>query len=92
VIKSSGAGIVGRIAYVRPVMKQLTRTPLMRTTTRFTPLSCSDLITSARLLDYIPGVQLAFCENSGSLLLTLPDNMLGFSEKSLITSSSTCIN
>src|SRR5215475_1250225 len=33
---------------------------------------CSDLIRSERLLDYSPGFQLEFCENSGSRLGSCP--------------------
>ena len=35
------------------------------------------MITWGRLLDYIAPLQLGLCANSGSLLLTLPDNILG---------------
>lgn len=38
---------------------------------------CNDLITSGRLLDYIPRFQLEFGENSCGFLLTLSENMLG---------------
>jgi len=58
------------------------------------PLSttCSDLITSGRLLDYIPGFQLEFCENSCGFLLTLSENRLGLSEDNLITSGTAWIH
>jgi hypothetical protein len=48
--------------------------------------SCSSLILSGRLLDYIPRVQLEFRENSGAFRLTLSEKRLGLHEKSLITS------
>jgi hypothetical protein len=54
--------------------------------------TCSDLIPSGHLLDYIPAFQLEFFENSGSLLLTLANNKLGFSEKNLITSAAAGID
>jgi hypothetical protein len=40
--------------------------------------SCSDLITSGRLLDYIAPFQFALRENRGTLLLTFTENILGF--------------
>jgi hypothetical protein len=46
----------------------------------------SSLMTSGRLLDNIPSFQLEFGEKSEPLLLTRPENMLGFTEKNLITS------
>jgi hypothetical protein len=57
-----------------------------------TPGTCSDLIPSGHQLDYIPAFQLEFFENSGSLLLTLSKNKLGFGEKNLITSAAAGIN
>src|SRR2546421_662551 len=49
---------------------------------------CSDLITSAALLDYIPLCQLEFSENRDTFLLGLTENMLGLCENNLITSGS----
>jgi hypothetical protein len=49
-------------------------------------IRCSSLIISGRLLDYIARVQLEFGEKSRAFRLTLPENRLGFGEKSLITS------
>lgn len=54
--------------------------------------TCNDLIPSGHLLDYIPGFQLELGENSGSLLLTLLNNKLGFGEKNLITSAAAGIS
>ena len=47
---------------------------------------CSNLITSERLLDYVPKGQLEFCENCGTFRLTLPENRLGLIENNLRTS------
>jgi hypothetical protein len=54
--------------------------------------SCSSLIPSGRRLDYIPGVQLGFGENSGAFPLTLPENRPGFGENNLITSGAAWIH
>jgi hypothetical protein len=53
---------------------------------------CSDLISSGVLLDYIPRFRLGLCENRGAVLLTLFENVLGLSEKNLITSDAAKIN
>jgi hypothetical protein len=39
--------------------------------------TCSDLISSGVLLDYIPRFRLGLCENRGAVLLTLFENVLG---------------
>jgi hypothetical protein len=49
---------------------------------------CSDLITSAALLDYIAPFRLELRENRGTLLLTFTENMLGLTDNNLITSDS----
>ena len=54
-------------------------------------VTCSDLISSGVLLDYILGLRLELCEKSGAILLTLQENRLGLSNGSLITSESACI-
>jgi hypothetical protein len=53
--------------------------------------SCSSLILSGHLLDYIARGQLEFRENSGAFRLTLSENRLGLYEKSLITSNAAWI-
>jgi hypothetical protein len=60
----------------------------IRHLTYATSCRTSDLITLGRLLDYIPGFQLEFCENNGSLLLTFAENILGLGGNNLITSGS----
>src|SRR2546426_12231692 len=50
---------------------------------RFGVSICSDLITSAALLDYIPLCQLELRENRGTLRLELTENVLGFDDKNL---------
>jgi hypothetical protein len=47
--------------------------------------TCSSLITSGRLLDYMTSFQLEFTENIAGVLLTLSKNMLGLIENSLRT-------
>ena len=48
--------------------------------------TCSSLITSGPLLDYIVPFQLALAENDTTVLLTLFENVLGLRENNLITS------
>jgi hypothetical protein len=53
---------------------------------------CSDLITSERLLENITLPQLELTENKASVLLTIIENMLGLTEKNLITSGAARIH